>query len=250
MQKILTRFFHCCCFITSSAFCQDANLFTVEMIKPAAGHMAEFETAWQSHVKNFHATDQKKRYVYSILNGPHLGYYQLIEGPSGFKGMDADNPSKKAHDLDYDRNVLTNIQERKGNLMYEYQDSLSYQPNPGSEKILTVIFHLNKVMEQEFLTEMKRTADIDKKLASDASYNVYVLALGGSSAQVMILINLKTGFAKLDDGYFPEVSAAFRNEYIREFGDLSWTRRIRLLKDAATEYQVYMAKLNKPLSSH
>ena len=251
MQKTPINFFLCCfCFMASSVFSQDAKLFTVEIIKPAAGHMAEFEAAWQSHVAKFHATDKKKRYVYSILSGIHLGYYQLIEGPSSFKGMDADNPAKKAHDLDYDRNVLTNIQERKGNLIYEYRDSLSYQSNPGSEKIVTVIFHLRNGTEQDFLGELKRTADIDKKLSSDASYNVYVLSLGGSSKQVMMIINLKTGFAKLEEGYFPEVSEAFKQEYIREYSERAWTRRIAFLNDLTAEYQIYIAKLNKPLSSH
>jgi len=251
MQKILINFFHYCfCFITSSVFSQDAKLFTVEIIKPAAGHMADFEAAWQSHVAKFHATDKKKRYVYSILSGTHLGYYQLIEGPSSFKEMDADNPAKKAHDLDYDMNVLTNIQERKGNLIYEYRDSLSYQSNPGSEKIVTVIFHLRNGMEEKFLAELKRTADIDKKLSSDASYNVYVLSLGGSSKQVMMIINLKPGFAKLEEGYFPEVSETFKNKYIREHSEQAWTRRITFLSEVAAEYQIYIAKLNKPLSSH
>lgn len=251
MQKILINFFCCCCYlIASPVFSQDANLFTVEMIKPAAGHMAEFEAAWQSHVSKFHATDKKKRYVYSILSGTHLGYYQLIEGPTGFKGMDADNPLKKAHDLDYDRNVLTNIQERKGNLIYEYRDSLSYQSNGGSEKIVTVIFHLKNGMEEKFLAELKRTADIDKKLSSDASYNVYVLSLGGSSRQVMLLINLKNGFGQLEQGCFPEVSDAFKKEYIRQYSEQSWVRRITYLNDLTTAYETYIAKLNKPLSSH
>ena len=212
--------------------------------------MAEFEAAWQSHVAKFHASDKKKRFVYSILSGSHLGYYQLIEGPSGFKGMDADNPAKKAHDLDYDRNVLTNIRERKGNMIYEYRDSLSYQPDAGSEKIVTVIFQLKKGMEDEFLSELKRTADIDRKLSSDASYNVYVLKLGGSSGQVMLLINLKNGFGQLEEGCFPEVSDAFKKEYTRQYGDRSWTRRITYLNDLTELYQTYIAKLNKPLSSH
>ncbi len=237
------------CFITSAAFARQTPLFTVEMIKAKAGHMAAFEAAWQSHVARFHGKDSKTRYVHSILSGPYLGYYQLMEGPSPFAAMDASNPQKKEHDLDYDEQVLPNIEVRKGNLIYTQPDSLSWRADLHPEKILTTLFYLKQGMEKDFIAEMGRTAQIDRKINSHASYRCYVLQLGGSLQQVMLITNLPEGFSQLEAGYFPALSEAFKKAYIARYSQQQWNRRNKLLQDAVESYETYIAKLNKPLSS-
>lgn len=238
-----------CGFMVAPAVGQQTRMYTLEMIKAKAGRMAAFEAAWQSHVEKFHAKDAKKRQVHSILSGPYLGYYQLMEGPSTFAGMDATNPQKREHDLDYDENVLPNIEVRKGNLMYEPVDSLSYRSEVHPEKILTTIFHISNGRQREFLAEMKRTADIDRKTNSRASYNCYVLHFGGSWQQVMLITNLPEGFSQLEAGYFPAVPEAFKKAYIATYTLQQWNRRNKLLQELVESYEAYLAKLNKPLSS-
>lgn len=237
------------CFIATAARTQETQLFTVEMIKAKAGQMAAFEAAWQSHVAKFHAKDLKTRHVHSILSGPYLGYYQLMEGPSTFAGMDGTNPQKKEHDLDYDEHVLPNIEVRKGNLIYAHMDSLSYRTDVHPEKILTTVFHLKGGAEKEFLAEMKRTANIDRKINSRSSYNCYALHFGGSLQQVMLITILPEGFSQLEAGYFPAVTEAFKKAYIATYTQQQWDRRNKLLKDLVESYETYIAKLNKPLSS-
>jgi len=238
-----------CCFIAPAVRAQQTQLFNVEMIKAKAGQMAAFEAGWQSHVARFHAKDNKTRHVHSILSGPYLGYYQLMEGPSTFSGMDGNNPQKKEHDLDYDEHVLPNIEVRKGNLIYAHMDSLSYHTDVHPEKILTTVFHLKAGAEKEFLAEMKRTAQVDRKINSRSSYNCYVLHFGGSLQQVMLITNLPEGFSQLEEGYFPAVPEAFKKAYIATYTQQQWDRRNKLLKDLVERYETYIAKLNKPLSS-
>lgn len=246
MYRLLTILL---CSTTVVASAQQGQLFTVEMIKAKAGQMAAFEAGWQSHVAKFHAKDTKTRHVHSILSGPYLGYYQLMEGPSTFAGMDGTNPQKKEHDLDYDEHVLPNIEARKGNLIYAHMDSLSYRTDVHPEKILTTIFHLKGGAEKEFLAEMKRTAHIDRKINSRTSYNCYTLHFGGSLQQVMLITNLSEGFAQLEAGYFPAVPEGFKKAYIATYTQQQWDRRNKLLKDLVESYETYIAKLNKPLSS-
>lgn len=246
MHRLLTILF-CCVAVTTTA--QQEQLYTVELIKAKPGEMAAFEAGWQSHVAQFHANDKKVRYVHSILSGPYMGYYQLMEGPTSFAAMDGVNPQKKAHDREYDEHVLPRIAVREGNRIYKLVDSLSYNTAIHPDKIVVSVFHLKHGALQAFLAELKRTADIDKKTNSNASYHCYVLQLGGSKDQVMLITNLPKGFAQLETGHFPAVPEAFKKAYIETYTQKQWNRRETLLEDLVENADSFIAKLNKELSS-
>lgn len=237
------------CFLVSTAAAQPGKLYTVEMIKARAGEMAAFEAAWQTHVSLFHANDKKTRYVFSILSGPQMGYYQLMEGPASYAAMDGVNPQKRAHDLQYDEQVLPKIAVREGNRLFELVDSLSYRAAVYPEKIWVSVFHLKRGALPSFLSELKRTADIDKKINSNASYRCYVLQLGGSVDQVMLITHLSQGFAQLEAGHFPAVPEAFKKAYMETYSAKQWNRRETILQELVDFSDSYIAKLNKELSS-
>lgn len=246
MYRLLTILFSC---MTVAASAQQGQLFTVELIKSKPGEMAAFEAAWQSHVAQFHANDKKVRYVHSILSGPNLGYYQLMEGPTSFAAMDGVNLQKKAHDREYDEHVLPKIAVREGNRLFTLIDSLSYNILVHPDKILVSVYNLKRGALPAFLTELKRTADIDKKTNSNASYTCYVLQLGGSKDQVMVITNLPQGFAQLEAGISPVVPEAFKKAYIDSYTQKQWNRRETLLDDLVENSDSFIAKLNKELSS-
>lgn len=234
--------------ITMLAAGQGKTLYHLTIANPKLGSTNAFETAWKAHVQKYHKGDNK-RTVHEILSGDHAGKFQLISGPSAFADMDTERPTDMAHDQDYDKTVVPAVQAMSGSYVYRHADTLSYNGDVTAEKFFTTIYNVRRGKFNDFTAEIKRAVATNKAINSPNSYNTYVKLWTGTSPQIVIVSNLKNGFKQMDAGFAPSTSAAFKEQYIKIFGQEQWDKRMTAVMDFVESSEVFISKLRKDLSS-
>jgi hypothetical protein len=108
------------------------------------------------------------------------------------------------------------------------------------------------------MREMRRGSLISAKLNPNPTFsaNTYVQIMQGTKSVIVQVRNLKDGFKELDNRYFPPnpnplPPNAFKDAYIKDYGQEAWDARSKLLDDNANieSREVYLMKLRKDLSS-
>lgn len=245
MRKLL---FIAITFACSSAFSQGNTLYDVSMVKTKMGSTAGFEKSWKAHVTKFHNGDDKRQ-VEEILSGNNTGNLLLISGPFSFADMDKERANNAAHDADYDATVVPAVASFTTEGVYRWVDTLSYNTDVRADKFITTVYHIKSGRQGEFISEIRRSLAVNKKINSPSSYNTYIKLWSGSSPEVVIVNNLKNGFKQLDNGFAPNMGKEFQTTYVQEYGQAMWDARLKLLPDITTSYETYISKVRKDLSS-
>lgn len=245
MRKILTIALTCA---TIFCFGQGKVLYSLLLVKPKIGQSGAFESSWKAHVAKFHNTDDKRQ-VYEILTGDLAGSYQLFEGPSSFADMDNAKSSNEAHDIDYEKNVATKLESSYGDYIYRFVDTLSYNGEMQADKYVNNIYNVKMGKMADLTAEIKRGMAVNTALKSPVSNNAFILQFGGSLPQLVIVSNLTDGFKQLDTEYRPGMNATFKAEYLKQFSQEQWDRRINLLQEICNSVKVQVTKFRKDLSS-
>jgi hypothetical protein len=234
---------------------QGKTLYTVNTVKPKAGQKTAFETAWKAHLAKFHK-DSDKRMVYEILSGPYTGYYHIIEGPISYADMDVQKPMSKEHGMDLDKNYFPMLEDKRMNATFRWDDSSSINYKVVADKFLVTVNHIKFGQLDETIREARRGALIIAKInpGNRFSSNVYTQLWSGSDPVRVSIRNLKDGFKELETDYYgPNTTPpdAFKNAYIKDYGQDAWDARQKLMdKNANIESrEVYIMRLRKDLSS-
>jgi len=234
---------------------QGTSLYTVNTVKPKAGQKAAFEAAWKVHLAKFHKNSDK-RIVYEILSGPYTGYYHIIEGPISYADMDAQKPMAKEHMLDLDKNYFPMLEDKRMNATYRWDDTASFNPKVIADKYLVTVTHVKFGQLDETIREGRRGALITAKInpTSRFSVNVYTQIWSGSDPVRVSIRNLKDGFKELETDYYGPNTVppnAFKDAYIKDYGQDAWDARQKLLdKNANVQSRdIYIMRLRKDLSS-
>ena len=244
-------------FIAAAFFAsgQGQTLYTVNFVKPKPGMKSTFETNWKLHLAKFHKTSDKRN-VYEIMSGAHQGTYCIVEGPLSYADMDVDKPNAKAHGLDLEKTFSPYLEDNTVNGTYRWDDTASYNANVPAEKFFVQVTHIKFGQQIETLREAKRSALINAKLPTPApiSYNYYVQIWAGSDPVTVSVRNLKTGFKELDNNFMganPNPPTAFKDAYVKQYGQDAWDARSKLLDNNANiaSREAYIMKLRKDLSS-
>lgn len=246
-------------FIAAAFFAsgQGKTLYTVNFVKPKAGMRSAFETNWKAHLAKFHKTDDK-RMVYEVVSGSHIGEYHIVEGPIGYADMDTEKPNAKEHGADLEKNFSPYLEDERMNATYRHDDTASFNGKVTAEKFQVTVTHLKMGTQQATMRESRRSSLIFAKLNPNPTFsaNTYVQIMQGTKSVIVQVRNLKNGFKELDNLYFPPnpnplPPTAFKDAYIKDYGQEAWDARSKLLDDNANieSREVYLMKLRKDLSS-
>ncbi|HEX2683996.1 MAG TPA: hypothetical protein VHL77_08680 [Ferruginibacter sp.] len=234
---------------------QGKTLYTVNMVKPKAGQKANFEAAWKAHAAKYHKTSDK-RTVYEILSGPYTGYYQIVEGPISYADMDAEKPMAKEHSLDLDKNYFPMLEDQRMNATYRWDDSASFNQGVVADKFMVTVNHIKFGQLDATVREARRASLITQKInpTSRFSVNVYTQLWAGSDPVRVSVRNLKDGFKELETDYYGPNTLppnAFKDAYIKDYGQDAWDARQKLLDNNANiqSREVFITRLRKDLSS-
>ncbi len=234
---------------------QGKTLYTVNFVKPKPGMKSTFETNWKTHLAKFHSTSDK-RTVFEIVSGVHLGTFCILEGPISFADMDVEKPKAKEHGLDLEKTFQPFLDGNSVTASYRWDDTASYNAKVQTEKFLVQATHVKFGQQMETLREAKRTSIVMAALPtpSPISYNYYVQLFSGSDPVVVTVRNLKDGFKELENNYYgpnPNPPTAFKDTYVKMYGQDAWDARSKLLDNNANivSREVYIMKLRKDLSS-
>lgn len=226
------------------AISQGNTLYRVDIVRPKAGMRAAFETSWKLHVEMFHKTTNKQT-VYQIINGPDLGAYVIVQGPFSWASLDTVRSDAKAHGLDLDK-LTTKSEEGSRNFILRWVDTLSRNPTVQADKFIATTTVIKNGKTGEYLAEVRRGVLIQDKMNSPISISRLTQQLAGSSPTLVILRNLKDGFAELESG--PN-NPEFRRMYINEYGQDAWDSRLKILVDNVVSSTSNLQILRPDLSS-
>lgn len=234
---------------------QGKTLYTVNFVKPKAGMRSAFEASWKTHLAKFHqATD--KRDVYEVMSGPNMGYYHIVEGPISYADMDMAKPNAKEHALDLEKSFFPLLDEKRMNATYRWDDTASFNGKVVAEKFVVTVTHIKYGMQGETIRESRRGSLIQAKInpASRFSANVYTQLWSGSDPVRVQVRNLKDGFKELETDYYGPNTIppnAFKDAYIKEYGQDAWDARGKVLDNNANvqSREQFLMKFRKDLSS-
>lgn len=235
-------------FASACAFGQGNTLYSVLRVTPKMGKTSAFESKWKTHHAKYHAKDDG-RMVFQILSGDNAGSFLLVHGPTSFANMDKERATDAAHDLDYESTITPSVEKTSGSYTFRWADTLSYNGTVKADKFLTTVYHVKSGRLSDLITEIKRSVKVNSLIKSPSSSNTYIQQWGGSHPEVVIISNLKDGFKQLDNGFSPSMSNAFKDTYIKEYGQSDWDRRMKLLPEITDSYDVYISKLRKDMST-
>lgn len=246
-------------FIAAAFFAsgQGKTLYTVNFVKPKSGMKSAFEASWKKHLAAFHKTSDK-RTVYEVMSGPRTGEFHIVEGPIAYADMDAEKPNAKEHGLDLEKSFFPMLEDERMNATYRWDDTASFNGKVTAEKFLVTVTHLKMGTQAGTMRESRRGSLLQAKLnpTSRFSSNTYVQIWQGTRSTIVSIRNLKDGFKELENNYYgPNPMAnqpnAFKDAYIKDYGQEAWDARSKLLDDNANieSREVFIMKLRKDLSS-
>lgn len=207
-----------------------------------------FEASWKTHLNAYHrATD--KRNVYEVTSGPENGSYVIVEGPFSYADMDKAKPNAKAHGLDLEKNISPKLEPGSQNFIARLADTLSYNSNVTADKFVLTITVVKDGKLGEFLTEIRKAILIHGKIKSQLSITTLVKQYAGSSPTIIFIRNLKDGYKELDSDYFKMSPTAFRDAYVKDYGQEAWDKRLKLFVDDRVSQEQHFEILRKDLSS-
>ena len=230
-----------------NAYGQGNTLYQVLFVTPKMGKATSFERTWKAHHAKYHAKDDGRQ-VYEVLSGDNAGSFILVHGPTSFADMDKERATDVAHNADYDNTIVPFVEKNSGSYTYRWVDTLSYNGNVKADKYITTVYNLKQGKSADLTAEIKRAIKINGMINSPTSMNAYIKLWAGSRPQVVLITNLKDGFKQLDLSYTP-TNPAFKDTYIKEYGQAQWDKRNTLLPEITESIDVYISKLRKDLST-
>ncbi|HUS03643.1 MAG TPA: hypothetical protein VMY77_18010 [Chitinophagaceae bacterium] len=230
-----------------NAYGQGNTLYQVLFVTPKMGKAASYERTWKTHQAKFHAKDDGRQ-VYEVMSGDNAGSFILVSGPTSYADMDKEKANSAVHDADYDNTIIPFVEKNSGSYTYRWVDTLSYNGTVKAEKYVTTVYNLKQGKGPDLVAEIKRAIKINGLINSPSSYNTYIKLWAGSHPQIVTISNLKDGFKQLDLTYTP-VNPAFKETYIKEYGQAQWDKRNTLLSEITESIDVYISKLRKDMST-
>lgn len=234
---------------------QGKTLYTVNFVKPKPVQKSAFEASWKTHLAKFHKTDDK-RMVYEVLSGPYSGTYHIVEGPFAYADMDKEKAKAKEHGLDLEKTFFPMLENNSMNGTYRWDDTASFNGKVKADKFLVTVTHVKYGQINETIRESRRSSLIQAKISptSPFSSNVYTQIWSGSNPIRVSIRNLKDGYKELETDYYgpnPNPPNAFKDAYIKDYGQEAWDTRSKLLDNNANveKREVFIMKFRKDLSS-
>lgn len=223
----------------------------MSLVQPRSGQVPAFEAAWKTHVIKYH-NGESKRAVFEVITGDNAGTYQFVDGPFDYAQMDKEMTNAKAHDNDYGMSVSNKLEMEKGGYMFRWIDTLSYNySGVTADKFVQSNYMIKPGKLTEFLKEAKRNVVINGMIKNPGSSTVYLQLFAGSKQQLVVRTALKNGFKELDPTFTASTSEAFKEAYIKEYGQVDWDKRANPpgIYQWIDSFETFLVKHRKDLSS-
>jgi hypothetical protein len=227
---------------------QGRTLYEVNILKPKAGLKSAFEASWKLHMDKFHKGSDK-RTVYEMTSGPDLGSYVILEGPFSYADMDKPLQNSKEHVIDIEKNISPKLDPGSQNFITRLADTLSINSDVKAEKLLLTVTIVKDGKTGEYLTEVRRSILIQQKMNIPISAYTLIKQQAGSNPTIYGVRILKDGFKELEANYFNLPQNAFRDAYVKDYGQEAWDRRLKLLVDDVVSRKQHFEILRADLSS-
>ena len=138
---------------------------------------------------------------------------------------------------------------------YRWDDTASFNSKVKADKFLVTVTYIKSGQQAATLREAKRSSLIQAKLNPNSpfSQNTYFQIWQGTKPVMVSVRNLKDGFKELENNYYgpnPNPPNAFRDSYVKDYGQEAWDARSKLLDDNANveSREVFIMKYRKDLS--
>ena len=227
---------------------QGKTLYRVNTVTPKPGMTAAFEDGWKSHVAKFH-DGSDKRQVYEVVSGPDDGSYVIVDGPISYASMDTAMPTAHEHNMDMEKNLSPLVQPAIGDMLVRWVDTLSFKGDVRAQLFLLTITVVKDGKMADYMAEARKAVLLYTKLNSPFSFDVLVKMQAGSSPTVVLIRNLKDGYKELDSDYFHLAPDWFKKAYVKEYGQMDWDNRVKLMADDVVSRTQHFEKLRADLSS-
>ena len=180
----------------------------------------------------------------------------IVVGPMSYADMDVVKANGKEHGADI-QTTISGLLEFNTQAIYRWDDTASFNGKVDATKFNVQVTHVKFGMQNATMRESRRTSKINAKLIANPrwSQNTFVQMMSGSDPVIVSIRNLKDGFKELESDYIPNPLAnqpdAFKNTYIKDYGQADWDARQKLLNDNANvaSREVYLMVLKTGLST-
>lgn len=194
-------------FAVSFVFSQDKTRARVEVIKPKADMVAEFEKGLAAHVQKFHSKATDPVTVYQTMSGSRTGEYHFVQGPMSWADI-AGKQYSGEHADDWTKNVAkytVSSETHFYNFNPEYSFNVSEEEAEWS--VLTFIT-LNGGTNSSYQQLLKTRVEALTKAKDGRSFAIYAHSFAGRDNEhnYVNVSPLKGGLKDLDMQLFPPIS--------------------------------------------
>jgi hypothetical protein len=224
----MRNLFFLVCFLAAVSLCaQDAPAYQMYhnvIITAKADKMAEFTAAYGAHNKKYHNAGSSHVNVFTANSGPNLGKFINSMGPMTWADVDA-RKEDKAHDMDWQKNVMPYIASIEDGGHWRLAPDLSYiaEGTPATKLRLNVI-DMAQGENADHNHLMKMLAEAQKATFPSQSRMVFNrVGFRNDGRDRVILIGLNK-WADLDEG----IADGFEKVH----GEGSWARFIEEINEA------------------
>lgn len=197
MKKLI--FFLLTSFAVSFSFGQDKTKARVEIIKPKADMVGEFEKGLAAHIQKFHPKATDAVTIYLVSSGNHSGEYHFVQGPMSWADMETKQYSGE-HSDDWTKNVAKYTLSTETHY-YTFQPDYSYNVSETDVEWSTVAFiSLNGSTASTYQKMMKTRVEALGKAKDSRSYAIYSHSFSGRDGEhnYVSVTPLKGGLKDLD----------------------------------------------------
>ncbi|MFC0774347.1 hypothetical protein [Terrimonas alba] len=223
---------------------QEKTLVHSIMLKPKAGQALQFENNMKAHNQKFHGANDKV-FVFQIITGEKMGYYQVAWPPTSWAEMDNNKPNP-VHDQDVQTKIQSLLQENDGMIFSRRVDSLSHGDNDWTiPKTQVTIWHIKPGKTDEWLARLRKF-----KLAFDNSndqrnYTIYTKLMAGSDPQVILISRYRNGWKEMEPGFYTPLKDVLSKAYSAE----EWGIHMKAYYDCVEKAETYLRVYRPDLSS-
>lgn len=191
-------------FVFTHAFGQDKTKARVEIIKPKADMVGEFEKGLAAHIQKFHPKATDAVTIYQVSSGKHSGEYHFVQGPMSWADMEGKQYSGE-HSDDWTKNVAKYTLSTETHY-YTFQPEYSYNVSEADVEWSTVTFiSLNGGTASTYQQILKTRVDALGKAKDSRSYAIYSHSFAGRDSEhnYVNVSPLKGGLKDLDNTTTP-----------------------------------------------
>jgi len=221
---------------------EDYKMWATELLQPKLDKVETFEKNLAEHNKKFHNEGNKKVSVWYIMSGSNSGKYMTAMGPLTFTDFDSFQHSK-AHDDDWNNNVLPYVKTESDFEFWRLRDEYSYVPEGSmTGKEIFRVHDIKPFQYYRFKALMEKIDRVHEEQGGDNYFLVYTSEFESNSHRdVAVSFGLKT-WSELDN------NSKFSEKYEKVFGDGSWRLFLEEYRACVESYEEELSVYRTDLS--